>query len=106
MSWISYLEFCSIGVFVISIVVGFLVSAIDASFLGYSVGLGIFISLIIKAIDYYTFYKCVKCPECGGRLNKFKNGKNVPQKQAYTQLQNGYGCRHCGWKPNYANQIA
>ena len=65
----------------------------------YVFAFGFLLSFFVEFVHDWCFYNLVTCPQCGGKLNKFKNGKNVPMKQAYTQLGNGYGCRHCGWKP-------
>ena len=59
-------------------------------------------SLAAALIHHLAFYRFVRCPVCHQQLNRFKNGKNVPMKQAYIQLGNGFGCRHCGWKPAQA----
>ena len=61
--------------------------------------LGIATLFVFAFAHHLIFYNLVKCPNCNGKLNKFENGKNVPIKQAQTQLRTGYGCRHCCWKP-------
>ena len=66
--------------------------------LGFVIGAAL--SIVIGVIGQACFYRLVRCPNCHEHLNRFKNGKNVPAKQAWTQLGNGYGCRHCGWKPD------
>lgn len=85
---------------------GGIVGGVAASFFAYNsqylaigAGIGFLSSFIVEASYFIVFYNFVKCLECGGHLNKFKNGKNVPRKQAHTQLIQGFGCRHCGWKP-------
>jgi transposase-like protein len=57
------------------------------------------LSLVLELAAGFSFYNLINCPACGNKLNRFKNGKRVPRKQAYTQLQAGHGCRHCGWSP-------
>lgn len=71
----------------------------NSQYLAIGAGIGFLSSFIVEATYFVVFYNFVKCPECGEQLNRFKNGKNVPHKQAHTQLMQGFGCRHCGWKP-------
>ena len=104
LTWIFHLEWISAAVLPGSIVVGFLLAAVSRQedALGAPTAIGFVVSLLFLFAHHYFFFSRVLCPSCGGKLNRFKNAKNVPVKQAYTQLRNGYGCRHCGWKPKYA----
>ena len=69
----------------------------DAMGLGF--GVGVLLSFAMNLYAGFAFYNFVQCPKCAKRLNRFKNGKRVPKKQAFTQLQAGHHCRHCGWVP-------
>ena len=97
--WIALLQ----GYSVFALIAGFIASLILAlwrpSLYSYGFGVGLVISIALSIVHYYSFYALIRCPSCGLNLNRFKNGNRVPMKQAYTQLGNGYGCRHCGWKP-------
>ena len=101
MEWI--ITFAQVGnVLLLScIAIGFLSGLFfkNPSYLAYCAGVGLILSFIFTIAYQIIFFNFVKCPSCHEKLNKFKNGNNVPSKQAHTQLENGFGCRYCGWKP-------
>jgi hypothetical protein len=99
MSWVPVLGVAGPVVLVASVILGLLLAMFRSGLLGPTFGVGLALSLGLALAHGYVFYNHVTCPGCGGKLNKFKNGKNVPMKQAHKQLANGYGCRHCGWRP-------
>ena len=100
MEWIATLEPLALVVFLGSIVVNFALGIWNRDWYGFGAMLGTVFFFLVSFVHRWCFYNLVKCPRCSGKLNQFKNGKNVPMKQAYTQLHNAYGCRHCGWKPD------
>ena len=57
------------------------------------------LSFISEFISWWATYNLIKCPECGHRLCRFKNGKKMPIKQAYSSLRKGAACKKCGWIP-------
>ena len=57
------------------------------------------LSFISEFISWWATYNLIKCPECGHRLCRFKNGKKMPIKQAYSSLRKGAACKKCGWVP-------
>ncbi len=71
----------------------------DSSYLAIGAGLGLLSAFALGFCYWLAFYNLLRCPVCQGKLNRFKNGNRVPSKQAHAQLNNGSGCRHCGWKP-------
>ena len=90
----------------------FLVSAAVIAFLGnlvaevssadlftYAALTGIVVGVALEMFHRWAFYRLVTCPSCGNGLNIYKNGKKVPEKNAYTRLRNMGPCRHCGWEP-------
>ena len=99
MEWVPKLLWVEMIIFFGSIVVSLALQGWNPRWRGLGVMVGFPLSLLLVFFHWYIFYDSVRCPTCHGKLNRFKNGKRVPIKQAYTQLGNGYGCRHCGWKP-------
>jgi DNA-directed RNA polymerase subunit RPC12/RpoP len=59
----------------------------------------ILLSFISEFTSWWATYNLIKCPECGHRLCRFKNGKKMPIKQAYSSLRKGVACKNCGWVP-------
>ena len=103
MPWVSALDVASTVILIASVALGIALAVfVDGALLVTVVGIGVALSIAAGIANYHVFYNHVNCPRCKGNLNRYKNGKNVPTKQAYSQLANGYGCRHCDWKPNYA----
>ena len=97
--WVVVLELAATGALLLGIVVNFVFAAWRPNLLGLGFGVGLAAFFAMSAFASYAFYNFVKCPSCGNKLNRFKNGKKVPSKQAYTQLKAGHCCRHCGWQP-------
>ena len=58
------------------------------------------VGAILSLSKLLLFYNLIKCPSCGFKLNKYKNGNNRPWTQAKDNLQLGKPCPNCGWKPN------
>ncbi len=86
---------------VIGVAIGFFAGLMfrDSSYLAIGAGIGLIGTFVFGVAHWFAFYNMLRCPACQGKLNRFKNGNRVPRKQAHTQLNNGFGCRHCGWKP-------
>lgn len=104
--WILVLARVETYAMVIGILLGFASGMYfrEPGHLAIGAGLG-FATALVSGLAYrFVFYNLLTCPACGGRLNRFRNGKRVPGKQAHTQLRNGFGCRHCGWKPSPTGQ--
>jgi hypothetical protein len=99
MEWVVQLYFVELFFLLGGIALNFFLGFLHREWFGLAAGVGIALSLVVAIVQAYCFYNLIRCPVCRGYLNRFKNGKRVPRKQAYTQLQNGYGCRHCGWTP-------
>jgi hypothetical protein len=105
MEWIVKLYWVEMTILLGSIVVNFALGWWNPDWLGWGVMVGFPLAFVVAFIQWYCFYDLVKCPACNGKLNRFKNGNRVPIKQAHTQLRNGYGCRHCGWKPDVPETV-
>ena len=97
--WIVALEIASTLVLISGAAASLIIAIWIPDLMGLGFGVGVVLSFAMTMTAWFAFYNLVRCPACGKRLNRFKNGKRVPAKQAYTQLQAGHGCRHCGWKP-------
>ena len=98
--WIVALELVASGVLLSGVVASLALGMWGHELMGLGFGIGVLLSLAVALWQSYAFYNLVTCPSCGKQLNRFKNGKKVPRKQAFTQLRSGYGCRHCGWRPS------
>ena len=103
MNWVVNFELIGTAVFFFLVLLGFVLPLFGFPYTPMFAGTGLLSMFLLGFIHDQIFYSRVKCPDCNGKLNRFKNGKRVPIKQAHTQLGNGYGCRHCGWKPQSAN---
>lgn len=99
MGWVVHFEMSGRYLFIGFVILGFVMKLLGFSYLPEFAAIGFACMISLEIIHYWIFYNQVKCPACSGKLNRFKTGRNVPIKQAHTQLSNGYGCRHCGWKP-------
>ncbi len=99
--WIVALEIWSGYVLLCGAAASLVIAVWSADMMGLGFGAGLVLSFAMSFYARYAFYNLVKCPSCGKKLNRFKNGKRVPSKQAYTQLQVGKRCRHCGWEPAF-----
>ncbi|WP_157798529.1 hypothetical protein [Dyella ginsengisoli] len=97
--WIVALEIASGYTLLVGVAASFAIASWNKAWMGLGFGAGLILSFIMTLYAGYAFYNLVKCPACGGRLNRFKNGKRVPKKQAFKQLEAGNRCRHCGWGP-------
>lgn len=100
MRWIVSFEMFGTCLFVALVLLGFSLPLVGRPYDPTYAFIGVVFMFVMGLMHYLVFYELVKCPSCSGKLNKFKNGNNVPIKQAHIQLNNGYGCRRCGWKPN------
>ena len=102
MEWLSKFSVLEVIFLLGGIAVGLSVSLLlrNSSYLSYGAAFGFITSFLLSAAYFFIFYNFVRCPVCRCKLNRFKNGKRVPSKQAHTQLTSGYGCRHCGWRPD------
>jgi hypothetical protein len=98
--WIVALELAANGILLAGVAATFVVAVWRRDLMGIGFASGAAISLAMTLYASYAFYNLVRCPACGGKLNRFKNGKKVPTKQAFTQLKAGHRCRHCGWQPS------
>jgi hypothetical protein len=94
--WIFKLERIGLIIMLLSVPINFLLAFWNREWLGLGVTIGFSLALAIHLIHFWCFYNLVKCPYCSGKLNKFKNGNNVPMKQAYARLRNFHACPHCG----------
>jgi hypothetical protein len=99
MEWVARLYAVELFFLLGGIVLNFWLGSLHHEWFGLAAGAGFALALVVTLVQSYCFYNLVKCPVCRSKLNRFKNGRKVPLKQAYTQLQNGYGCRRCGWTP-------
>ena len=99
MAWLSSVEGIALLLLLGGIAANFLLALWKPSLLGIGASIGIAAGAVTVFFEHYCFYYRVRCPLCRGKLNAFKNGKNVPRKQAWTQLEKGIACRHCGWLP-------
>lgn len=98
--WVLSLERAANGILLAGIAANFVLAFWRRDLLGVGFGVGLLLSFSTSMYANYAFYNLVRCPACGDRLNRFKNGKKVPNKQAFTQLRAGNCCRHCGWAPS------
>jgi hypothetical protein len=98
--WIVGLQLASSYILVVGAATSLVLGAWRHELMGLGFGTGVAVSLAMTAYASYAFYNLVQCPACGNRLNRFKNGRRVPAKQAYSQLAAGHRCRHCGWQPS------
>ena len=99
MEWIATLEPAALAIFLGSIGVNCVLGFWNPNWFGPGAVVGFPLSLAVDIAGWWCFYNLVKCPQCGGKINKFKNGKNVPRKQAWSQLEKLRCCKHCGWDP-------
>lgn len=97
--WIPRLELSSIAV----LIGGLLLLMASAIFRVDDLAIGAMLtfatSLILDMLAYWCLYHLIKCPKCGHKLAKFKNGRNMPTKHAYSSFAVGAACRCCGWVP-------
>jgi hypothetical protein len=108
MEWVVTLSTVETFSFLGGIAIGFIAALLGhrSDYLAIGACTGLITSFVLTFVYFYIFYNRVKCPLCHGKLNRFQNGKRVPGKQAHTQLKSGYGCRHCGWKPDQSRAVA
>ena len=94
-AWIDKLEQIGLVIMLASVPVNFILAFWNPDWVGLGVAIGFSLSLALNFLHFWCFYNVIKCPLCGRKPNKFKNGKNVPMKQAYAQLRHCLACRHC-----------
>jgi hypothetical protein len=97
--WIVALQLASSYVLLAGAAASLALGYWRSELMGLGFGIGLVATLALSVFGSHAFYNWVQCPACGNRLNRFKNGRKVPAKQAYTQLSAGHQCRHCGWQP-------
>ena len=98
--WIPAIDLFGTFLLLLGIVVNFLLALFRIVDLGVGFAFGLAGYIMAEIIYSYSFYHLIKCPDCGHVLTKFKNGKNMPMKQAYTLLKNCSPCCNCGWTAN------
>jgi hypothetical protein len=54
------------------------------------------VAFVVALVQRGLFYRAIRCPRCGHNPNRFKNGKNVPVKAAWTRLAPLTVCPQCG----------
>ena len=98
--WIELLDGFALLFLVAGVAAEMVIRLLGArSYQGFGFGAGAVASFVSALVFHFCFYHLIKCPTCGKKLNKYKNGKNMPTKNAFTALEKGTGCRWCGWTP-------
>ena len=97
--WIAKLEVFGVLLFAAGFVIAIACRLLQFPNGDIAFAAGLVGSLVVTLVFHCLFYHLVKCPTCGKKLNKYKNGRNMPIKNAFTALRKGDGCKWCGWKP-------
>ena len=100
MQWLEFYDFLSPACLIFGVIATGAGYLFDVHQLKFAMLIALVGSAFFYFFEDYFFYDLVKCPKCKEKLNVFKNGNRVPDNQAWNQLSNDYGCRHCGWKPS------
>ena len=97
-NWIRTVGLLSVLLPVAVLLIGVVLTFVmQTDLLAYAAISAIILGIAASMTHYWLFYYTVLCPQCGNRMNFYKNGKKVPQKNAYTRLDTRGPCRHCGW---------
>ena len=100
--WVPAIEEFATLFLLVGIFLNFVFAFLGVMELGVGALIGVVGSFLMGLVYYFCFYLLIKCPECGHVLTKYKNGKNMPMKNAYIALTNCSPCRKCGWAANVA----
>jgi rubredoxin len=63
--------------------------------LGSAASVFLVVSLVLALLQHYAFYNLIRCPMCSYNPTKFKNGKNMPVKTAWSKLRAYEVCPNC-----------
>jgi uncharacterized membrane protein len=95
--WVLWLDKSTVYVLLIGIALS-LVLSIFITDVYQTVMLYTFLSSMVLAMVHHFFlYRVIKCPNCGSNMAKYQNGKNIPMKTVYKNLNEIPKCKHCGW---------
>lgn len=98
-TWIVTMSKFSLAALVGGLPIAILLSLTDMADFSIVMLFAISLSFICELTSWWATYNLIKCPECGHKLCRFKNGNNMPIKQAYSLLRKGAPCKQCGWSP-------